>query len=95
MVKEKMCKTVSEMIALIEQKKYDYDWNCLFCGGSFGGLELWENHSPEKTCEADRHWYYYTCKKCGHEWSIVHLIEATKCGRFTKQTNFLEELKAF
>lgn len=87
-----MYKTLSKTITLIEEKADQYYWHCKFCGGDFGKLEMWENHSPEKECEADRHWFYYTCKKCGQEWSLKTLVNDTHAGFFTRRKTFMEEL---
>ena len=84
--------TSEEMIALINEMRDKYDWHHRQCGGNFGRLEVWWNHSPERENEAERHWYYFTCKKCGSEVSLKNLVSDTQAGFFQERKTFMEEL---
>jgi len=56
-------------------KKYITIEQCKFCGGGFLSYAGYYKHDGGwmTSLYPDKIWIWFTCDKCGHQWSISHL----------------------
>ena len=67
-------KTIKEIAQQIE----DLNIKCRWCGRYYALVKLhYYPHSggiPIKALDGKKAWVYFTCKKCGHDWSLQKLL---------------------
>lgn len=83
--------TLAAVADLIKQ----HNPNCRFCEGLLNTTPEYYDHEGGFPTEGFKQpqWIYFTCTKCGHQWSLNHLLHDIQ-SKLTREGKTDEEAKA-